>query len=175
MLTGFNGRLLLSYISGKKDEHGAPDEVVYTTSKDGMIWEKERVMFPYMLADSSGYIGPDKELLPEHAKMIVHSRMCFYQASDGRMLATTYGRWISRAGSGWKTAIPAVHSPFRTIEARYDSPNDRKAVNCVPCPYTAVSRVALAAAKRAASTLPDRSLRTCPRPAGDPPSRSAGA
>ena len=29
MLTGFNGRLLLSYISGKKDEHGAPDEVVY--------------------------------------------------------------------------------------------------------------------------------------------------
>lgn len=93
----------------------------------------------------------------------------------GRMLATTYGRWISRAGSGWKTAIPAVHSPFRTIEARYDSPNDRKAVNCVPCPYTAVSRVALAAAKRAASTLPDRSLRTFPRPAGDPPSRSAGA
>lgn len=55
-----------------------------------MIWEKERVMFPYMLADSSGYIGPDKELLPEHAKMIVHSRMCFYQASDGRMLATTF-------------------------------------------------------------------------------------
>lgn len=90
MLTGFNGRLLLSYISGKKDEHGAPDEVVYTTSDDGKVWEKERVMFPYMLADSSGYIGPDKELLPEHAKMIVHSRMCFYQASDGRMLAMTF-------------------------------------------------------------------------------------
>ena len=93
----------------------------------------------------------------------------------GRMLATTYGRWISRTGSGWKTAIPAVHSPFRTIEARYDSSSYRKAVNCVPCPYTAVSRVALAAAKRAASTLPDRSSRTSPRPAGDPPSRSAGA
>ena len=97
----------------------------------------------------------------------------------GRMPATTYGRRISRAGSGGRTAITAVHSPFRTIEARYDSPNDRKAVNCVPCPYTAVSRVALAAwlgaAKRAASTLPDRSLRTFPRPAGDPPLRSAGA
>ena len=93
----------------------------------------------------------------------------------GRMPATTYGRWISRAGSGGRTAITAVHSPLRTIEARYDSPNDRKTVNCVPCLYTAVSRVALAAAKRAASTLPDRSLRTFPRPAGDPPSRSAGA
>lgn len=93
----------------------------------------------------------------------------------GRMPATTYGRRISRAGSGGRTAIPAVHSPFRTIEARYDSSSYRKAVNCVPCPYTAVSRVALAAAKRAASTLPDRSLRTFPRPAGDPPSRSAGA
>ena len=79
MLTGFNNRLLLSYISGKKDEHGAPDEVVYTTSKDGITWEKERTMFPYMLADTKAYIGPDKELLPEHAKMIVHSRMCFYQ------------------------------------------------------------------------------------------------
>ena len=97
----------------------------------------------------------------------------------GRMPATTYGRRISRAGSGWRTAIPAVHSPFRTIKARYDSSSDRKAVNCVPCLYTAVSRVALAAClaaiKRAASTLPDRSLRTFPRPAGDPPSRSAGA
>lgn len=90
MLTGFNNRLLLSYISGKKDEHGAPDEVVYTTSKDGITWEKERTMFPYMLADTKAYIGPDKELLPEHAKMIVHSRMCFYQASNGRMLATTF-------------------------------------------------------------------------------------
>ena len=50
----------------------------------------------------------------------------------GRMPATTYGRRISRAGSGWRTAIPAVHSPFRTIEARYDSSSYRKAVNCVP-------------------------------------------
>ena len=97
----------------------------------------------------------------------------------GRMPATTYGRRISRAGSGGRTAITAVRSPFRTIEARYDSSSYRKAVNCVPCPYTAVSRVALAAwlgaAKRAASTLPDRSSRTSPRPAGDPLSRSAGA
>lgn len=97
----------------------------------------------------------------------------------GRMPATTYGRRISRAGSGGRTAITAIRSPLRTIEACYDSPNDRKAVNCVPCPYTAVSRVALAAClgatKRAASTLPDRSSRTFPRPAGDPPSRSAGA
>ena len=93
----------------------------------------------------------------------------------GRMPATTYGRRISRAGSGGRTAIPAVRSPFRTIKACYDSSSYRKAVNCVPCPYTAVYHVALAAAKRAASTLPDRSLRTFPRPAGDPPSRSAGA
>lgn len=97
----------------------------------------------------------------------------------GRMPATTYGRRISRAGSGGRTAITAIRSPLRTIEARYDSSSYRKAVNCVPCPYTAVSRVALAAClaaiKRAAPTLPDRSLRTFPRPAGDPPSRSAGA
>lgn len=97
----------------------------------------------------------------------------------GRKPATTCGRRISRAGSGGRTAITAIRSPFRTTEARYDSPNDRKTVNCVPCPYTAVSRVALAAclgaAKRAASILPDRSSRTSPRPAGDPPSRSAGA
>ena len=93
----------------------------------------------------------------------------------GRMPATTCGRRISRGGSGGRTAITAVRSPLRTIEARYDSPNDRKAVNCVPCPYTAVYHVALAAIKRAASTLPDRSSRTSPRPAGDPPSRSAGA
>ena len=90
MLTAFNNRLLLSYISGKKDEHGAPDEIVYTTSKDGIVWEQGRVMFPHMLADTKGYKGPDKELLPEHAATIVHSRMCFYQANNGHMLATTF-------------------------------------------------------------------------------------
>lgn len=90
MITGFNNRLVISYISGKKDEHGAPDEVVYTTSADGISWDKERVLFPYMLADTSGYIGPDKEMLPHLASTIVHSRMCFYQAGNGRMLATTF-------------------------------------------------------------------------------------
>lgn len=90
MITGFNNRLVISYISGKKDEHGAPDEVVYTTSADGISWDKERVLFPYMLADTSGYIGPDKEMLPHLASTIVHSRMCFYQADNGRMLATTF-------------------------------------------------------------------------------------
>ena len=90
MITGFNNRLMISYISGKKDEHGAPDEVVYTTSADGISWDKERVLFPYMLADTSGYIGPDKEMLPHLASTIVHSRMCFYQADNGRMLATTF-------------------------------------------------------------------------------------
>ncbi len=90
MITGFNNRLMISYISGKKDEHEAPDEVVYTTSADGISWDKERVLFPYMLADTSGYIGPDKEMLPHLASTIVHSRMCFYQADNGRMLATTF-------------------------------------------------------------------------------------
>ena len=90
MLTAFNNRLVLSYISGKRDEHGAPDEIVYTTSKDGCVWDKEKVLFPYMLADTDGYTGPDKELLPKKAPAIVHFRMCFYKASNGKLIATTF-------------------------------------------------------------------------------------
>lgn len=108
---------------------------------------------------------------------IEESRKCRALTRSGKDACNDI--WQADLKGGFRREDGNYGSPFRTTEARYDSPNDRKTVNCVPCPYTAVSRVALAAclgaAKRAASILPDRSSRTSPRPAGDPPSRSAGA
>ena len=108
---------------------------------------------------------------------IEESRKCRALTRPGKDACNDM-RQADRKG-GFRREDGNYGSPFRTTEARYGSPNDRNTRNCVPCLYTAVSRVALAAclgaAKRAASTLPDRSSRTSPRPAGDPPSRSAGA
>lgn len=117
---------------------------------------------------------------------ILHRRGCIRIEESRKCRALTRSEkdacndmWQADRKGGFRREDGNYGSPFWTTEARYDSPNDRKARNCVPCLYTAVSRAALAAclgaAKRAASILPDRSSRTSPRPAGDPPSRSAGA
>lgn len=90
MLTGFNNHLILAYISGLRDEHGVPDKIVYTVSADGKTWEREKDMFPYMLLSTEGYTGPDKNLLEKKAPAVVHFRMCFYKASNGKMLATAF-------------------------------------------------------------------------------------
>lgn len=108
---------------------------------------------------------------------IEESRKCRALTRSGKDACNDI--WQADLKGGFRREDGNYGSPLRTTEARYDSSNDRKTVNCAPCLYTAVSRAALAAclgaAKRAAPTLPDRSSRTSPRPAGDPPSRSAGA
>lgn len=90
MLACLKDRLILSYISGRRDEHVPPVKVMFTTSGDGRIWEEPREIFPFLLGRTDAYRGPLKELMGEKAPLIVHHRMSFYRASDGVMLSCAF-------------------------------------------------------------------------------------
>ncbi|MFB3902501.1 MAG: hypothetical protein ACE15E_03550 [Acidobacteriota bacterium] len=73
MLAYWNGRFYLEYLSGPFDEHVPPGQSLLTTSKDGRTWEAPQVSFPvYDLEDGS--------------QAIMHQRMGFYVAPNGRLL-----------------------------------------------------------------------------------------
>ena len=82
MLAYWKGRFHLEYLSDPVGEHQPPGHTLLTRSIDGMHWEKPKVIFPvYTVPDDA---HPD---LPAQSQAIMHQRMGFYVAPDGRLLA----------------------------------------------------------------------------------------
>lgn len=81
MLCWWRGKYYLHYLSNPADEHVPPGQTFLATSPDGYHWSKPRVLFPvYKLADGSDGM--------------MHQRMGFYVAPDGRLLALGFhGKW----------------------------------------------------------------------------------
>src|SRR5688572_21490469 len=73
MLAWWNGRFYLEYLSGPRSEHEAPCSTSLTTSVDGLSWEKPRIVFPAFA-------------LPDGTQTVMHQRMGFFTAPDGRLL-----------------------------------------------------------------------------------------
>jgi hypothetical protein len=81
MLAYWKGRFHLEYLSDPVGEHQPPGHTLLTRSSDGITWEKPKVIFPvYTIPDGA---HPD---LPAHSQAIMHQRMGFYVAPDGRLL-----------------------------------------------------------------------------------------
>lgn len=89
MLAHWKGRFYLSYLSNPVEEHVAPGRTLLTRSPDGAAWERPEELFPvYPLpaaCPDAVLEALDGEPLPEYA--IMHQRMGFYVAPDGRLLA----------------------------------------------------------------------------------------
>ncbi len=88
MLAYWNGKFYLEYLSSPVDENRPPMQTLLTTSPDGVNWEKPRVVFPQIT-------------LPNGLPGMVHQRMGFYVASDGRLLVLGfygYGKHINDGG-----------------------------------------------------------------------------
>ena len=82
-LAYWNGQFYLQYLSNLKEEHGAPGRTLFLTSKDGHSWSKPQVVFPeYPLPE----INRDGVHVPEGMPSVMHQRMGFYTAPDGRLL-----------------------------------------------------------------------------------------
>jgi len=80
MITCWNGRFYLEYLSNPVGEHIPPGQTLVTTSADGRNWEFPQVVFPvYKL------LPPD----PEGTAMM-HQRMGFYIAPNGRLLVMAF-------------------------------------------------------------------------------------
>ncbi|KPK85031.1 MAG: hypothetical protein AMJ81_04350 [Phycisphaerae bacterium SM23_33] len=84
MLAYWNGRFHLEYLSTPVGEHISPGRTLLATSEDGRHWSAPQVVFPpYDLPE----IRRREYHLPAGTGAIMHQRMGFYVAPDGRLLA----------------------------------------------------------------------------------------
>lgn len=84
MLAYWNGQFYLEYLSNPVDEHIAPGQTLLTTSTDGRNWSKPQVVFP-------PYDPPPGTPMPEgYNGYMMHQRMGFYVAPDGRLLVLAF-------------------------------------------------------------------------------------
>ncbi|MCA0758620.1 glycoside hydrolase [Paenibacillus sp. N4] len=86
MLAYWKGSFYLEYLSCPVHEHVPPGQTLLTTSKDGWHWSAPVVLFPPYVLDHEHHY-PDGECLPEGTYSVMHQRMGFYAASNGRLLA----------------------------------------------------------------------------------------
>ncbi len=87
MLAYWRGRFYLEYLSNPIGEHVPPGHTLLTTSQDGLHWERPEVVFPVIDVPEGVYRGYP---LPPAAKAIMHQRMGFYVAPDGRLLVLAF-------------------------------------------------------------------------------------
>ena len=99
-LAYWNGKFYLQYLSDLKEEHGPPGRTLILTSKNGRHWTTPKIVFPkYQLPEITSEDVPErfedvrqriKELpgrhIPEGEYSVMHQRMGFYVAPNGRLL-----------------------------------------------------------------------------------------
>jgi hypothetical protein len=112
-LAYWNGMLYLQYLAGMIQEHEPPTRVLVMTSADGMNWSKPAVVFP---ESELPEINADGEIIPAGTKSVMHQRMGFYVAPNGRLLTLGfYGfcatpRRSPNAGNGIGRVVREVYS-----------------------------------------------------------------
>lgn len=91
MIVYWNGRFYIEYLSNPVGEHIAPGQTLLCSSVDGRHWDAPKVVFPiYSL------LPPDSA-----GKAMMHQRMGFYIAPDGRLLVMAfYGHAPNPFGRG---------------------------------------------------------------------------
>jgi hypothetical protein len=83
-ITYWNGNFYLQYLSNPKDEQQPPGHTLIVTSKDGRNWSKPVVAFPE-------YKAPLGVEIPKgYTGYIMHQRMGFYTAPNGRLLTVAF-------------------------------------------------------------------------------------
>ncbi|GGF28730.1 hypothetical protein GCM10011339_16170 [Echinicola rosea] len=89
MIAYWNDKFYVEYLSDPVGEHIAPSQTLLQVSDDGYGWTKPEVLFPpYRIPD-----GTSKENHDGAAKdldAVMHQRMGFYVAENGKFLALAY-------------------------------------------------------------------------------------
>jgi len=82
-LAYWNNTYYLQFLSGEVQEHTPPTRILIMTSKNGIDWSNPKVAFPpYPLPE----IKIDDELVPEGTMAVMHQRMGWYVAPNGKLL-----------------------------------------------------------------------------------------
>ena len=83
-ITYWQGKFYLEYLSNPVDEQQPPGQTLLVTSADGRRWSKPVVAFP-------PYKAPEGVTIPKpYYGYIMHQRMGFYTAPDGRLLLLAF-------------------------------------------------------------------------------------
>jgi hypothetical protein len=86
MLAHWNGKFYLEYLSNPVGEHEPPGQTLLTTSVDGRNWDMPVVAFPpYRPPDAV-----DAPMTPKSTGYMMHQRMGFYVAPNGRLLVSAF-------------------------------------------------------------------------------------
>ncbi len=96
-LAYWNNQFYLQYLSNLKEEHVPPGRTLIQTSKDGRRWTPPEVVFPeYSLPE----IRRGDVYLPKGTPSVMHQRMGFYTAPNGRLLTLAFYSYCETARNG---------------------------------------------------------------------------
>ena len=111
-LAYWNGEFYLHWLAGLVQEHTPPTRTMLMTSPDGRNWSKPKVLFlEYALPE----IKDEEGIIPAGTKSVMHQRMGFCVAPNGKLLAFGfYGysatpRRSPNAGNGLGRVVREIH------------------------------------------------------------------
>ncbi len=86
-LVYWNNKFFLQFLQGLVEEHHPPTRIELVTSEDGIHWSKPTIAFPeYTLPE----IHDDTRLIKAGTKSVMHQRMGFYVAPNGKLLISGF-------------------------------------------------------------------------------------
>jgi len=86
-LSHWKGKFYIQYLSDAYQEHTPPGKTLIMVSKDGRTWSEPEVVFPeYSLPE----IKFEDVFLPASTKSVMHQRMGFYVAPNGKLLTLAF-------------------------------------------------------------------------------------
>jgi len=107
-----NGTFYLHYLSNLIEEHNPPGRTMLATSRDGRKWANPNVLFPkYALPE----ITRGNVHIPEGTFSVMHQRMGFYKAPNGRLLASGFYSYCANprtspnAGNGLGRVVREIY------------------------------------------------------------------
>ena len=92
MLGYWQGEYMVQYLAGARSEHEGDSRAFLIRSRDGVQYSRPVEIFPSITVPTAPYNGEGKEVFAgrETTNCIIHHRMAFFKASNGRMLAMTH-------------------------------------------------------------------------------------
>jgi hypothetical protein len=111
-LAYWNGKFYLQFLQGLVEEHHPPTRILLVTSKDGINWSDPVIAFPeYSLPE----IHDDTRLIKAGTKAVMHQRMGFYIAPNGKLLVSGFYSYAAtprnspNAGDGLGRVVREIH------------------------------------------------------------------
>lgn len=112
-LAFWNGQFYLQFLQGLVEEHHPPTRIVLVTSKDGINWSNPIIAFPeYTLPE----IHDENHIIPAGTKAVMHQRMGFYVAPNGKLLISGFYSFTAtpynspNAGNGIGRVIREIYN-----------------------------------------------------------------